>query len=253
MDNLSIVIITKNEAKNIAKCLDSIQDLSDDIIVVDSGSTDNTKDICNNYNLSFVENPFLDYSSQKNFGANLAKNDFILSIDADECISSQLKASIKELQFSKNKNIAYNFNRLNHHCGKPVKFGGWYPDKKLRIWNKNFGQWEGTIHENIILKKGSKITHLDGDLLHYTYHTKLEHTKQAKKFAKLNAESDLKKGKSTNKLLAITSMIFRFISVYILRLGIFDGNIGFFIAKTTARATFWRKIELLQLKKSIKL
>lgn len=249
MDNLSIVIITKNEAKNIANCLDSIHDLSDDIIVVDSGSTDNTKDICVNYKTRFIENKFLDYSSQKNFGNSLSRHNYILSIDADESLSDKLKESIKSLHLNPIENIAYEFNRLNHHCGKPVKFGGWYPDKKIRIWNKNFGQWQGTIHESIFFEENPEIEHLKGDLLHYTYHTKSDHIKQAKKFSKLNAKSDFSKGKKTNIVVAYFSLINRFISTYILKLGFLDGKTGFFIAKTTARATFWRKRELLKLHK----
>lgn len=252
MSFLSIVIITYNEELNIKRCLDSIVDISDDIIVIDSVSTDKTKEICQNYKLRFIENKFEDYSSQKNFGNNLAKHDFIFSIDADECLSNDLKHSISSVNFNTTENLAYTMNRLNHHSGKPIKFGGWYPDKKLRIWNKKHGEWKGTIHEwtefsNIPIKY-----HLKGDLLHYTYNSKEEHITQAEKFAILNAKSDFSKNIKINELSLIFSPAFRFLSTYFLKLGFRDGKIGFFVAKTTAYATFLRKKELLQLNRTIK-
>ncbi len=249
MDNLSIVIITKNEEQNIERCLSSIHMLSEDIIIIDSGSTDHTKEICKKHNTKYIYNKFIDYSSQKNFGNNLTKNDYILSIDADECLSDILLQSISELKLKPNTNIAYTFNRLNHHCGKPIKYGGWYPDKKLRIWNKNFASWEGSIHEKIVFTKTPTIKHLKGDLLHYTYNSKKDHIKQAIKFSKLNAISDFKRGKKTNIISLYLSYIYKFFCTYILKLGFLNGKIGFFIAKTSANATFLRKKKLLKLNK----
>ncbi|MDD2387301.1 MAG: glycosyltransferase family 2 protein [Bacteroidales bacterium] len=248
MKNLSVVIITKNEVKNIERCLTSINDISKDIIILDSESSDDTELICKNFPVRFIKNRFIDYSTQKNFGNEFAKNDYILSIDADEVLSKELLQSINETCFNNNDNKAYSFNRLNHHCGKPIKYGGWYPDKKLRIWNKHFGQWEGTIHEELVFKEPPQIAHLKGDLLHFTYNNKKEHIAQAKKFSKLNAESDYKKGKKTNLGLAYLSSLIRFIFIYFIKLGFLDGKIGFFIAKTTAHATFLRKKELISLK-----
>ncbi len=252
MKYLSIVIITFNEEINIKKCLDSIVDISDDIIIIDSGSTDKTKEICKKYKLRFIENKFKDYSSQKNFGNNLTKHDFIFSIDADECLSKELKESILSIDFAEKGNLAFTMNRLNHHSGKPIKYGGWYPDKKLRIWNKKYGKWEGTIHEWTVFSISPTKYHLNGDLLHYTYNSKEEHKKQARKFAGLNAKSDYNKNIKTNHFALFTSPLFRFISTFLFQLGFLDGSIGFFVAKTTANATFLRKRELLQLNKGIK-
>ena len=109
-----------------------------------------TMDICRKYKVRFIKNKFSDYSSQKNFGNNFAKYDFIFSIDADEALSPELYESIKSLRFDSNKNNAYSFNRLNFFCGQSIRHGGWYPDKKTRIWNKKFGQWQGEIHEKLV-------------------------------------------------------------------------------------------------------
>ncbi|MDD2635259.1 MAG: glycosyltransferase family 2 protein [Bacteroidales bacterium] len=250
MKDLSVVIITKNEAKNIEHCLASITTISSDIIIIDSGSIDDTKLICNKYPVRFINNTFIDYSTQKNYGNQFTKNNYILSIDADEVLSKELMQSINAISFNNNNNKAYSFNRLNHHCGKPIKYTGWYPDKKLRIWNKHFGQWEGTIHEKIVFKEKPEISHLKGDLLHFTYTSKNEHIKQAKKFSKLNAKSDYLKGKKTNMGLAYLSCATRFIFIYFFKLGFLDGKTGLFIAKTTAHASFLRKKELLNLTKN---
>ncbi len=249
MKNLSIVIITKNEERNIEKCLISIIDISNDIIIIDSGSNDNTKKICEKYGVKFIFNPFKDYSSQKNFGNSIALHDYILSIDADEQLSKELKDAITDLDLDNNKNIAYSFNRLNFHCGKPIKHCGWYPDKKTRIWNKRYGKWKGTIHEKIIFKAQPSFIHLKGDLLHYTYHSKKEHIEQAMKFSSLNAQKDFKEGKKSNHIFAFVKFIIRFISIYFFKLGFLDGSNGFFIAKISAIASFNRKKQLIKLMK----
>lgn len=243
MIDFSIVIITFNEEHNIKRCLDSVEGLTDDIVVVDSGSTDNTKAVCNKYNVRFFVNGFVDYSSQKNFANSLAKYDYVLSLDADECLSPELAASIRKIDEFGN-NLAYTFNRLNYHCGKPVRFCGWYPDKKERFWNRHTGQWSGTIHEKFVFENKPVFVHLKGDLLHYTYTSKEEHLMQAEKFALLNAEQDFKSGKKTLFLVAYISYLLRFLTVFIFRLGFLDGRTGLFIAKTTAYATFLRNKQL---------
>jgi (heptosyl)LPS beta-1,4-glucosyltransferase len=246
MNNFSVVIITYNEDVNIGRCLESLKGLSDDIIVVDSGSTDNTAAICKLHSTKFVYRKFDDYSSQKNYANDLAKYDFIFSIDADECLSDELKKSILELNLKTN-NQAFKVNRLNHHCGKPIKYCGWYPDTKIRIWNRKYGQWVGEIHEHIEYSVKPDYVKLSGDLLHYTYATREQHIKQAEKFSKLNAERDFNKKKKNNLFILYFSAFFRFFSVYLLRFGFLEGSTGFFIAKITARATFLRNKELLDL------
>lgn len=251
MNKLSVVIITYNEERNIGRCLESLKGISDDIIVVDSGSDDDTEVICREYNVNFITNRFLDYSSQKNFGNSIAKYDFILSIDADEVISPELRSSIFDIKLE--NNTAYSFNRLNFHSGKPIKHGGWYPDRKIRIWNKKYGEWRGIIHENIYFKELPGIIHIKGDLLHYTYDNLEEHLKQAIKFSMLNAKKDFDNGRKTNFFKIAFAPAFRFISMYVIKLGFLDGYLGYYIAKTTAFASFLRNMELLVLKKKQKM
>ena len=147
---LTAVIITKNEEFNISRCLQSLKDVADEIVVVDSFSTDSTEEICKSFNVRFVQQEWLGYSEQKNFANSLASNDWIFSIDADEVLSDELKKSILEL---KNKNISddnvFSMNRLTNYCGHWIRHCGWYPDRKIRIWNRKVGKWQGEIHETI--------------------------------------------------------------------------------------------------------
>ncbi|HOZ29545.1 MAG TPA: glycosyltransferase family 2 protein [Bacteroidales bacterium] len=249
MNKISIAIITLNEERNIRSCLNSVKDLTDDIVVVDSGSVDKTQEICNGYNVRFFHNDFVDYSSQKNYANSLTKYDYVLSLDADECLSPELAASISKIKELEN-NTVYTFNRLNFHCGKAVRFCGWYPDKKQRFWNKNTGRWSGTIHESFVFDSPPQFIHLKGDLLHYTYNSKEEHLKQAKKFAILNAEQDFKLGKKTRFFSSYLSYLLRFLTVFVLKFGFLDGKTGFFIAKTTAHATFLRNMKLYEMWKN---
>jgi (heptosyl)LPS beta-1,4-glucosyltransferase len=246
MSKFSIVIITLNEEANIGRCLSSVIGLTDDIIIVDSGSTDKTAEICKLYSTRFEYRSFDDYSSQKNYGNDLAKYDYVLSIDADELLSDELKKSILEVNLDAN-NRAFKVNRLNHHCGKPIRFGGWYPDTKIRLWNRKYGKWVGKIHEYIEYVEKPVYMKLSGDLLHYTYTSREQHIKQAEKFSKLNAERDFAKKRKSNLFILYFTAFFRFFSVYLLKFGFLEGSTGFFIAKITARATFLRNKQLLDL------
>lgn len=247
MLKLSAVIITLNEEKNIGKCLHSLQTLTDDIVVVDSGSTDKTEEICKQYNVKFFVRDFDDYSSQKNYGNSFAKYDYILSIDADEVISEKLRSSIEKIEFGENE--FYGFNLLNHYCGKPIRFGGWYPDKKYRIWNKNYGKWEGKIHEKIVFSQPPKKCFLKGNLLHFTYESKEIHKQKTIKYAKLMAKKDFENGKNYGYLMLYLKPIYKFISMYIIKLGFLDGKRGFLLAKTSAYASFVKVFEFFLKKK----
>jgi len=244
----SVSIITLNEEKNIDSCLKSVIDLTDDIIVVDSGSTDRTKEICEKYPVRFIYNKFVDYGTQKAFAASQSKYDFVLSIDADEMLSDKLIESIKNIKVLDEQNIAFSFNRLNFHCGKPVKHCGWYPDKKLRLWNKKFGNWQGSIHETIVFEKSPKIIHLEGDLYHFTYNSYFEHINQAMNFAVRNAEKDYVNGKRASLLKVLCSFWIKFVSIYLFKAGFLDGFTGFFISITGAYATFFKNVELYKKK-----
>ncbi len=249
MKKISATIITLNEEDKIRPCLESLQDIADEIVVVDSLSTDKTKSICEEFGVKFVEQKWLGYSEQKNLANNIASYDWILSIDADEVISDELKKSILKIkEIDTDNNVVYSFNRLNNYCGKWIHHSGFYPDKKIRIWNRNIGKWEGIVHEVIKFSTKVKEVHLKGDLLHYSYAKPEDFEKQVFKFAELRAKHYFDKGKKNAGLLSIVSPIFFFIKHYIVRLGFLDGKEGLVMCWVSAKATRHKYKTLKKLK-----
>jgi (heptosyl)LPS beta-1,4-glucosyltransferase len=236
--NLTAVIITQNEAKNIARCIESVLQVCNDVVVLDSFSTDDTPAICKQYpNVKFEQRKWEGYSKSKNYAHRLAPSAFILSIDADECLSTELIQSIKSCQFS--PGVAYSMNRLNNYCGTWVKHGGWYPDKKIRIFHKEAAYWQGDyVHETLTLKDGIITSHLTGDLLHYAFNNTESHLSKIEKYAQLHAAQLKQQGKSPNVLKLIFAPITKFIRSYFFQLGILDGKAGFNIARYSAYAVF---------------
>jgi glycosyltransferase involved in cell wall biosynthesis len=237
LTKLSAVIITFNEEKNIERCLNSLKNIVDEIIVVDSFSSDKTEEICKKFNVTFIKKKWEGFSKTKNFANTFAKNNFILSIDADEEISDELKDSINKITPEENTNV-YSFNRITNYCGKWIKHCGWYPDKKIRIFSKINSSWTGGIHEELQFKLPVKEFHLQGNCNHYSYYSIAEHYKQADKYSTLLAKEISAKNKNVSYIKLITSPILRFFRDYIFRLGFLDGYYGFVICKISAYATY---------------
>ena len=246
MEKLSIVIITFNEEKNIKACLDAVVDLSDDIIVVDSFSTDKTKEICEQYaNVNFVSHKWEGYAKQKNFANSLVKYPYLLSLDADEVISKELMASIKALH---SFNGVYEFSRLTNYCGSWVHHCGWYPDAKIRVFPKEGSYWEGDfVHETLVIPTGLETIRLNGDLLHYSYHSIEDHYNQIEKYSSLHAEKMKHAGKKASFLKQYISPAFKFFRTYFLQLGFLDGKAGYDIARISAKAVRLKYHKLKQI------
>ena len=249
MIKLSVVIITFNEEKDIARCLGSVKSIADEILVVDSFSTDKTKEICASFGVRFIENKFEGHIQQKNFAAKQAAYNHVLSLDADEALSPELKQSIID---AKNSFTAdgYTFNRLNSYCGQWIKHSAWYPDKKLRLWNKRKGSWGGeNPHDRFEMETNSVIKHLKGDLLHYTYHTVQQHVAQVGKFTDIGAQAAFNKGRKAPVIKIVLYPIWKFIRDYIFHAGFLDGFYGFVICIISAHATFIKYIKIRELLK----
>ena len=245
---LSGVIITFNEEKNIARCIDSLQGVVDEIVVVDSYSTDRTKEICLEKNVHFFEHPFEGHIQQKNYALSKCTHDYVLSLDADEALNEKLQHSILEIKDTLQSD-AYTFNRLTNYCGTWIKHCGWYPDKKLRLWNKNKGHWGGeNPHDKVVMEANSSSTHLDGDLLHYSYYTKEDHFKQIAYFTDISSKAAFKNGVRSNFFTLLFKPPFKFLRDFILKMGFLDGYAGFLISWRSAYATYlkYKKINTLQ-------
>ncbi len=236
MNLISVVIITFNEEKNIERCLLSVKDIADEIIVLDSFSTDETSTICFQHKVCFVQREWEGYSASKNYANALANNDWILSLDADEALSEELIKTILEL---KQKGIqTSSFNRLTNYCGTWIKHSGWYPDVKIRLFNKNTTKWRGTLHEELEFSKKELVKHFDADILHYSYYNLQDHLSQIDKYSSLAAKDLYNRGKLPPAFKMYLNAWAKFVSHYIIHAGFLDGWAGFTIARYSAYATF---------------
>lgn len=248
MNRISAVIITCNEERHIGPCLESLLPVVDEVVVVDSLSTDSTPKICADYGVRFVSHEWEGYAEQKNFANSLATHELILSIDGDEVLSETLAQSIKAL---KDRTIADNevfaMKRLNNYCGRWIKGCGFYPDTKVRLWKKGFARWEGRIHEWLVYESDPKTTLLEGDLLHYSWATHEDFRRQQFHFAELGAQSYFECGKKTGLLPWLFSPSVNFVRTYLVKGGFLYGRTGFRICRTLMQANR-RKYSLLRAK-----
>lgn len=246
MPELSVVIITYNEEKNIARCLASVQGIADEIVVVDSFSTDKTEAICKSYNVSFIQRKWQGYSDTKNFANSAATNNWILSLDADEALSDELKQSILKIKQG-TELLTCSFNRLTNYCGTWIKHAGWYPDTKTRIFDRRITKWQGTIHEELKTDPEQPVVHLSGDCLHYSYYSVEQHIQQTEKFTTLSAADLFSKNKKAGFVKLYLSPIAKFIQSYFFQLGFLDGYYGYIVCKISARSTYLKYYKLKQL------
>ena len=240
MRTLSVVIITLNEARNLGRCLESVQRVADEIIVLDSFSTDETGAIAGRSGARFIQQAFAGYAQQKRDADALATGEWILSIDADEALSPQLEASVLAFKTDvlPSDFKAYRLSRLTNYCGNWIKHCGWYPDRKVRLYQKGSGDWIGeNLHEAWKLA-GENLQYglLAGDLLHYSYYTLSEHIAQFNKFTEIAARSAVAAGKDCSILKVWVAPKWRFFQMYVLKSGFLDGYAGYLVCKFSAVA-----------------
>ncbi len=245
MIKISAVIITQNEERNIGRCIDSILPVADEIVVIDSFSIDRTKEICLQKGVRFIDRQFVGFIEQKNFGITQASHDIILSLDADEYLSDELIKSILEVkenwQFD-----AYRMNRLSNYGGKWIKHGTWYPDKKVRLWNKRIGLWGGeTPHERLVLRKGTKVLHLRGDLMHRAYVDSAETLSKIQKYSEIFANENVGR-RLSSPLHIIVHSSFAFFKSYFLKRGFLDGFEGLMVAMAVSNHVFYKYAKLYE-------
>jgi glycosyltransferase involved in cell wall biosynthesis len=244
---VSAVIITYNEERNIERCILSLKEIVDEIVVVDSFSSDRTKELCLKHNTRFLEHAFEGHIEQKNWAKKQASFDYVLSLDADEALDENLQASI--LRVKKDwKADAYRMNRLTNYCGKWIHHSGWYPDTKTRLFDRRKGEWGGTNpHDKFLPYPGTRLDKLEGDLLHYSYYNRQEHLNQIEKFSSIGARSLYEKGVRSTLLKMLIKPLARFLKAYVVHKGYLDGKEGFVISRLSAYANFlkYRKLYLL--------
>lgn len=241
---LSVVIITYNEERNIARCLESVKRVADELVVVDSFSTDRTREICLRYGARFVEHPFEGHIEQKNYALTQATFQHVLSLDADEALSPELEQAV--LAAKNNwQSDAYSMNRLTNYCGKWIHHSGWYPDTKVRLFDRSKAVWGGeNPHDKIILSQGATLQHLRGDLLHYSYYTVTQHLGQINKFTDASSKALIRDRKTVSLPMVILKPLFRFFRAYILKRGFLDGPEGFIISVSSAESVYYKYLKL---------
>ena len=249
MNFLSVLIITLNEEKNIARCIDSVRHIADEIIILDCFSTDNTVEIARNMGAIVHQQKFKGYIEQKNCALELASYDFVLSLDADEAIDEKLAQRILEEKEHFNYS-AYRMNRCTSYCGRFIRHGLWYPDKKIRLFDRRSAEWGGmNPHDKIKLAGDGMVKHLPGNILHFSYNSIEEHIQQNNKLSSIAAHSLYKTGKRVHWIKLLINPGWAFINGYFFRFGFLDGFYGFVIAVNASHQTFLKYIKLLQLQR----
>ncbi len=268
---ISIILITKNEEKNIKICLESLLLLgAQEIIIVDNGSTDNTLNIIkniadNNIGINiqtYIHSDWQGFGYQKNTALSYTANDYILSIDADEVVSLELCQSIQDICINNNlddiESSMYKIQRLNYFCGKQVNYSGWQNDKVIRLFNKKYAKFsDDKVHEKVIFNQNSHIQYdkqnnlaincINGLLHHYSYTSFSQVLEKIDQYSSLGAEQLYKRNKKSSFITAVMHGISAFIKSFIVKLGFLDKGVGFNIALMNALASYYKYIKLKQI------
>lgn len=243
---ITAIIPTLNEAINIEEAIKCVS-FADEIVIIDSFSTDETIALAKKHNVKIIQRQFDDYSSQKNFAIGQAKHKWIFMLDADEKIAPNLHQELADL-FSQNLDkVAYWFHRTDYFMGKKINFSGWRNDKVIRFFNRDFCQYDGKlVHEEILLT--GEVGYLKESLLHFPYKNFDHYVGKLNRYAGLQAQMLFKEGKRINFFHFAIKPFYRFINHYFLKLGFLDGYRGFVIAGLQSYGVFTRYVKLWLLK-----
>ncbi len=240
---ISATIVTLNEERNIGRAIGSLG-CADEIVVVDSGSHDATKEIAARLGARVIEEPWRGYAAQKNFAAAAAANDWILSLDADESVTPELAGEILRLKQAGAQCDGYSFPRLAHYLGRWIRHGGWYPDRKVRLYDRRKGTWVGEyVHESV--RVAGVVGELKGDLLHYTCASLSQHLRTLDRYTSLAAKEVAARGKPASMLRLLLDPGWTFFRAYVIQRGFLDGVQGLAIAWMAALYTFLKYAKAL--------
>ncbi|HHB91868.1 MAG TPA: glycosyltransferase family 2 protein [Thioploca sp.] len=251
MVNLSVIIITKNEEHCIENCLNSIA-WCDEIIIVDSGSTDNTITICNKFtDKIYIKNNWQGFGHQKNLALTKATGKWVLSIDADEQVPIALRQEI-EFVINSSELFAFRIPRLSNYCGKWMRHSGWFPDYIIRLFKRNYASFTNDLIHEKIQVNNDKIGTLQNSLLHYSFTSLEEVLEKINSYSSANAQMHYEKDKQSSLKQAVWHGLWAFIRTYLLRAGFLDGKEGFMLAVSNAEGTYYRYLKLMYLQENAK-
>lgn len=247
MQKISVVIVCKNEEEEIGRCLRSLHGFTDDIVVLDNGSTDHTKERVREEGARLIEESWEGFGKTKNKATKFAKYDWILNLDADESVDETLKRSLLNLSLDNDEEV-FQIRFKNFFGKKYLRFGEWGDDKHIRVFNRNKVRWdEAIVHEGLMISPGIKIKKTEGYVLHYTVKNVAEYANKVVKYASLSAEKYAKQGKRSSWLKMNLAPLFAFLKYYIFKFGFLDGKEGFICARMTSYYTFIKYARLLEL------
>lgn len=242
---ISSVVLTYNEEENIGRCLESLAKVADEMIVVDSFSTDDTEKICRNYGVNFVQHEYVSHIAQKQYAISLANEDYILLLDADECLSKELTEEILKIKNAPDAD-AYVINRFNKYCDRWIRYCGYYPDKKIRLWKKGMASIKGTNpHEQVVAEPAASVKRIKKNILHFPYDTVDEHLIHVMKYATISAQAKYKQGEKAGFAgKVLFNPAWKFFRKYIIQLGFLDGYYGFVFCAIESGMNFFKYLKL---------
>ena len=250
---LSAVIITKNEQRNLSRCLQSLEGVADEVVVVDSGSMDGTVELAKEAGARVLQRDWTSYADQKNWANQQATHPYILSLDADESLSDALRLELLAWKGNVPANlVAWDMPRLTSYVGQWIRHGGWYPDRKIRLFKAGTGQW-GTAHPDVVLHEAWRpfdqhrgaLGRFQGDILHHSYHDHSEHLRQWAKFSTLGAKDAMALGKSSHVFKPWGRPVFQWVKQWLIQSGWRDGKAGWNIARWSALSAHWKWRQVL--------
>ncbi|NOL48987.1 glycosyltransferase family 2 protein [Pelistega europaea] len=246
MPSLCVAMIVKNEAQDLAFCLNTVKDWVDEIVILDSGSTDETEAIAKKFNAKFYSNTtWSGFGPQRQLAQSFVKSDYVLWLDADERVTPELAKEIQTAIQENKENTVYSVNRLSDVFGKRIHHSGWYPDYVIRLHKvKDTHYSDDLVHESIIVPKGFHVQRLNGHLLHYTYKNLHHYLVKSANYAKAWADQRQKQGKKASLWDAYIHAIGCFMKMYVLKAGFLDGKHGLLLATLSAHSTFVKYADL---------
>jgi glycosyltransferase involved in cell wall biosynthesis len=249
MQPISATLIVFNEERNIEEALKSIS-WADEIVVVDSGSSDGTLAICRKFTDRILHRNWTGYADQKNFAVESARNNWIFSLDADERPSPELKLEIQDLARKGFSKPGYKIPRVAFFLGRWIRHGEWYPDCRLRLFDRRHGKWEGgRVHESVKLEEKTGL--LKGEIYHYTYRNLSDYLRRLEIYSTLAALDYQQQGKTISPIRLLGNPIAAFIRSYLVKRGFLDGTPGLAVAITAAVSVFFKYAKLYELQRKL--
>lgn len=246
MPTLSVAMIVKNEAQDLAACLDTVKGWVDEIVILDSGSTDETAQIAEQYGAKFyVNTDWQGFGKQRQLAQQYVTSDYVLWLDADERVTPELKQSILQAVKNDEQNAVYKIGRLSEVFGRQIRHSGWYPDYVVRLYRTTFAKYgDELVHEKVHFPKEANVKKLTGDLLHFTYKDVHHYLVKSASYAQAWSIQKAKAGKKASLFDGVTHALGCFVKMYLLKAGFLDGKQGFLLAILSAHSTFVKYADL---------